>query len=317
MTTRKGELSGTVCAIIGGGGFLGANLAIALKAEGAEVRAFGRTRYFRAPLEGVRWMGGTLNDSQKLSTLLDGVDVVFHLAGTSTPASAETNRVEDARSSILGTISLLDLCRNLNVNRVVFASSGGTIYGNSPNIPFSESTSPRPISTYGINKLAAEQYFQLYNRSLGMKNVVLRISNPYGPFQHGLKNQGVIPIFLRKALMRERLKIWGDGNVIRDYIFSADVAQAMVAAAQYDGNAAVFNIGSGIGRSLNQVIADLATILSHDIQVDYAPSRGFDVPASVLDCSLARRELGWSATSDWLTSLRTTADWVREDLGFD
>jgi len=175
MIARKGELSGTVCAIIGGGGFLGANLAIALKTEGAEVRAFGRTRYFCAPLEGVRWMKGSLNDSQKLSTLLDGVDVVFHLAGTSTPASAETSRVEDARSSILGTISLLDLCRNLNVNRLVFTSSGGTIYGNSPNTPFSEATSPRPISTYGINKLAAEQYFQLYNRSFGMKDVVLRI----------------------------------------------------------------------------------------------------------------------------------------------
>ena len=200
MNPSGGKLSGTVCTIVGGGGFLGANLAMALRAEGAEVRAFGRTRHFDEPLEGVLWMGGTLDDLQKLSILLDGVDVVFHLVGTSTPASAETSRVEDVKSSILGTIGLLDLCRSLNVKRVVFTSSGGMIYGNSLKTPFAETTTPHPVSTYGINKLAAEQYFQMYNRNYGMRNLVLRIANPFGAYQHGLKNQGVIPVFLRKAL---------------------------------------------------------------------------------------------------------------------
>lgn len=308
-------LAGAICVIVGGGGFLGANLAIALRALGAEVRAFGRTRYFEEPLKGVHWMSGTLDDMQKLSSLIDGADVVFHLAGTSTPASAEANRQEDVRGSVLGTINLLDLCRTLGVERVVFTSSGGTVYGNSPAVPFSEETLPQPISSYGINKLAAEYYFQLYNRTYGMKNVVLRVANPFGLYQHGLKNQGAIPIFARKALAGEPLKIWGDGSVTRDYLFGADVAQAMIAAATYEGSEAVFNIGSGIGRSLNELITDLSTVLEQEIAVEYQPARGLDVPVSVLDCTRAANELNWRADSDWLTALRTTCDWARADMG--
>ena len=315
MSSPAGALSGAVCVIVGGGGFLGANLALALRAMGADVRAFGRTKYFDAPLKGAQWISGSLNDLQKLSTLIDGADVVFHLAGTSTPASAETNRQEDVKGSILGSLNLLDLCRTLKVDRVVFTSSGGTVYGNSPHVPFTETTSPQPISSYGINKLAAEFYFQHYNRIYGTKNVVLRIANPFGAYQHGLKNQGAIPIFARKAIAGETLKIWGDGSVIRDYIYVGDVAQAMIGAATYGGSEPVFNIGSGVGRSLNDLIADLGTVLGHNIEVDYHPPRGFDVPASVLDCTLAAEELGWSADSDWLTSLRTTCDWVRKDMG--
>ena len=314
MIQNDSSLSGAVCAIIGGGGFLGANLALALKAAGAEVRAFGRTRYFDAPLENVRWMNGTLNDLQKLSVLLTGVDVVFHLAGTSTPSSAETNRTEDVQGSILGTIHVLDLCRELNVNRVIFTSSGGTVYGNVSNPPFSESTTPEPISAYGINKLAAEQYLRMYNRSYGMKNIVLRIANPFGPFQHGLKNQGIIPIFLRKALLDQPLKIWGNGSATRDYVFGADVAQAMLAAARYEGNESVFNVGSGVGRSINEVIHDLEHVLGREIVREYTPARNIDVSVSVLECSLAKRELGWFARSEWLTALEATRDWISEDL---
>jgi len=308
-------LAGAVCVIVGGGGFLGANLALALRAQGAEVRAFGRTRYFDAPLKGVRWMGGTLDDMQKLSNLIDGADVVFHLAGTSTPASAEANRLEDVKGSVLGTINLLDLCRTLKVDRVIFTSSGGTVYGDAPDAPFTEKTLPQPISSYGINKLSAEFYFQLYNTTYGMKNVVLRIANPFGPYQHGLKNQGVIPIFMRKALAGEPLRIWGDGSVTRDYLFGEDVAQAMIAAATYTGPEAVFNIGSGVGRSLNEVIGNLETVLARQIAVEYRPARGLDVPVSVLDCALAARELNWHPQSDWCTALRTTCDWIREDMG--
>ena len=200
------------------------------------------------------------------------------------------------------------------MNRIVFASSGGTVYGNSEHTPFAETTPPHPISAYGVNKLAAEHYLKIYNRNYGMKNLALRIANPFGRYQHGFKNQGVIPIFARKALSGERLKIWGDGSVTRDYIFGADVAQAMAISARYDGKEEVFNIGSGVGRSLNEVITDLSAVLGRKIEVDYADSRGFDVPVSVLDCSLAKQELGWSATSSWLTSLRITCDWIRQDM---
>lgn len=311
----SGALSGAVCVIVGGGGFLGANLAPALLALGAEVRVFGRTRYFDEPLAGTRWMSGTLDEMQKLASLMDGADVVFHLAGTSTPASAEANRHEDVKGSVSGTINLLDLCRTLGVERVIFTSSGGTVYGKATDAPFAETTLPQPISTYGINKLSAEYYFQLYNRTYGMKNRVLRIANPFGRYQHGLKNQGAIPIFARRALAGKPLTIWGDGTVTRDYLYGEDVARAMIAAATYEGADAVFNIGSGIGRSLNALIADLETVLEQPIAVTYEPARGLDVPVSVLDCNRAARELDWRAESDWLAALKTTCNWVRSDMG--
>lgn len=308
-------LSGAVCVVVGGGGFLGAHLAPALRAAGAEVRAYGRTRYYEAPLEGVRWTSGSLTDAAALSDLLTGADVVFHLAGSSTPAGAEADRRGDVDGAILGTIDLLDLCRARGVGRMVFTSSGGTVYGNAPGAPYTEETLPQPISTYGINKLAAEHYVQLYNRNHGMRNLVLRIANPFGPYQHGLKNQGVVPIFARRALEGKALTIFGDGSATRDYLYAPDAARAMVAAAAYAGTQTVFNVGSGIGRSLNDVIADLERVLAMDIPVHYQPPRGLDVPVSVLDCSRAAAELGWRAGSDWLQALRVTADWVRADMG--
>lgn len=308
------DLSGMTFAIIGGGGFIGAHLALALKARNATVKAYGRTRYFDEPLAGVDWMSGTLDDLQKLATFVDGADVVIHLAGTSTPASAEASRISDVATSIGGAITVLDLCRNAKIERVIFASSGGTVYGDALSPPFSEDVLPRPISSYGINKLAAEMYFGLYNRTYGMRNVVLRISNPFGPYQHGLKNQGVIPIFIRNALQGQTIRIWGDGSVTRDYLYGGDVAEAAIAAALYEGQEHVFNIGSGVGRSLNDVVASISDTLGTDLPVEYVGSRAIDVPTSVLDCARAKKELGWSSATGWMHALATTTEWVRKEM---
>jgi UDP-glucose 4-epimerase len=308
------DLTGKTCAIIGGGGFLGIHLARALRSHGAEVRAYGRSLYFPEALKDMHWMSGTLDELQKLAAFLDGTDCVFHLASTSTPASSEANRQQDVMNAVVGSLNLLDLCVKLGLERVVFASSGGTVYGNAGLAPFNEKTAPKPISTYGINKLSAEFYFQLFNRTSGMRNVVLRIANPFGPYQHVLKRQGVIPIFMRQALEGKPIKIWGDGSATRDYLFGADVANAMVRAAVYMGPDCVFNIGSGIGRSLSDIVGDLRGILDMDPNVEFLPSRSLDVPSSVLDCSLAARELGWRPTTPWAEALRETLRWTRDDI---
>lgn len=308
------DLAGKTCAIIGGGGFLGIHLAKALQRHGADVRAYGRSLYFPEALKGALWMQGTLEEVQKLSAFLDGADCVFHLAGTSTPASSEANRQQDVANAVIGSLSLLDLCVKLGIGKVVFASSGGTIYGDAASPPFSEDTTPNPISAYGINKLSAEFYFRLFNRTCGMQNVVLRIANPFGPYQHVLKRQGVIPIFIRQALEGKSIRIWGDGTATRDYLFGADVAEAMVAAAVYEGTESVFNIGSGAGRSLNDILTALRDVLDMEQDIQYLPSRTLDVPSSVLDCSLAARELGWRPATAWHDALRETYRWTLEDI---
>lgn len=308
------DLAGRTYAIIGGGGFLGVHLAQALKQHGAEVRAYGRSLYFPEALKSVDWMSGTLEETQKLSAFLDGADCVFHLAGTSTPASSEANRQQDVANAVIGSLNLLDLCIKLGIDKVVFASSGGTVYGDAASPPFSERTTPNPISTYGINKLSAEFYFRLYNRTCGMRNVILRIANPFGPYQHVLKRQGVIPIFIRQALEGKPIRIWGDGTVTRDYLFGSDVAEAMVAAAQHDGPESVFNIGSGVGRSLNDILASLQDVLGVEPDIQYQPSRSLDIPSSVLDCTLAAQVLGWRARTPWSDALRETWQWTRDDI---
>lgn len=308
------DLAGRTYAIIGGGGFLGVHLAQALKQHGAEVRAYGRSLYFPEALKSVDWMSGTLEETQKLSAFLDGADCVFHLAGTSTPASSEANRQQDVANAVIGSLNLLDLCIKLGIGKVVFASSGGTVYGDAASPPFSERTTPNPISTYGINKLSAEFYFRLYNRTCGMRNVILRIANPFGPYQHVLKRQGVIPIFIRQALEGKPIRIWGDGTVTRDYLFGSDVAEAMVAAAQHDGPESVFNIGSGVGRSLNDILASLQDVLGVEPDIQYQPSRSLDIPSSVLDCTLAAQVLGWRARTPWSDALRETWQWTRDDI---
>lgn len=308
------RLEGKTCVVVGGGGFLGAQLTPKLVALGAKVRVFGRTRYFARPLYGAHWTSGTLDDVEKLVAVLSGADIVFHFAGASSPAGAEANRISDLSTNVGGSVALMDLCRHSGVGRIVFASSGGTIYGDAGLPPFSETTLPRPISTYGINKLGVEHYLRLYNHLYGMRNVSLRMANPFGPYQHGTKQQGAISVFTRLMLEDGVIRIWGDGTATRDYLYGGDAADAMIAAALYDGGAEVFNIGSGVGRTLNEVVASLETVLGVTARVEYLPKRAFDVAASILDCRLAETELGWRASCDWNAALALTCDWIRQDV---
>lgn len=306
-------LAGSCCAIVGGGGFLGTTLAPILQQHGADVRIFARTFYFKDALSGMRLMPGSLDDTQKLSCFLEGADVVYHLAGSSMPATSELNRLADVDATLKNSISLLDSCLKLGIRKVIFVSSGGTVYGDAGLVACNESTMPQPQNSYGINKLAAEHYFILYNRLHGMSNIVLRVANPYGPFQTGLKKQGVIAVFAQRAIAGKPVEIMGDGYATRDYVFSHDVARAMLAAATYPGGTSTFNIGSGVGRTLNQVVDALREILNADISVEYKPSRIFDVKSNTLNCKLALRELSWSAKSDWMESLTNTCNWLKKE----
>lgn len=303
------SIEGTRFCVLGGTGFLGRHLCASLKREGAIVTSFGRSECNRS--EGVKHIRGDFFSFESVIDAICGSEVVFHLISASTPASAEADRRSDLIKNVGGTIRLLDACVEMGIKRVVFASSGGTIYGAAAEPPFSEDMLPKPISSYGISKLAAENYLRLYNRSHGMTNVALRISNPYGPLQIGHHGQGVVGTFMRKILAGERIDVWGDGSVIRDYIFVTDVAQAFVAAAGYDGPDDTINIGSGHGRRLREVVASLADVLDEPVDARYSARRGFDVPVSVLDCRKAKAELGWHPKVSWEDGLRATADWMR------
>lgn len=310
MNNAAANLSHMRCAVLGAGGFIGTNLCRALVGQVDSLRAFGRRQSFPGALRGCDWMSGDFTDPSSLPAAIAGCDVVYHLVNASTPASANIDKVADLNANVVSTLHLLDACREVGVRRIVFVSSGGTIYGIPDQVPTPETAPTNPITGYGISKLAIEKYLGLYEHLYGLEYQVLRVANPFGPYQTALKSQGVIAAFIRRALVEKPIEIWGDGSVTRDYVYIDDVVEALMLAATYDGPYRTFNIGSGEGRSLNEIVVSMSKLLGVEILVNRRPARGVDVPVSVLDTSLATKYLGWRPRTDFERGLSATISWM-------
>ena len=233
------------CVVLGGGGFIGTNLCRALNGKVAELRAFGRRQSFPDALEGIQWIPGDFRDTASVAAVISGCDVVFHLVTGSTPGSGNVNMASDLEDNVVSTIHLLEACRAQGVKRVIFVSSGGTVYGIPREVPTPETAATNPICAYGITKLMVEKYLQLFEHLYGLEYRILRVSNPFGPYQTALRSQGVIAAFLGRGIRNESLEIFGDGSTIRDYIFIDDVVDALIKGATNLGHERVFRPRSG------------------------------------------------------------------------
>lgn len=297
--------------VLGAGGFIGTNLCQSLVRKGHSVRAFGRSQLFPKAMQGCEWIQGDFSDPTSVAIAISGCDVVFHLVNATTPASANVDKVADLNANVASTLHLLDACRETGVRRVVFVSSGGTIYGIPDQVPTPETSPTNPITAYGISKLTIEKYLGLYEYLYRLEYRVLRVANPFGPYQTALKNQGVIAAFVRRALAGKPIEMWGDGNVIRDYLYIDDVVEALMLAATHDGSGRIFNIGSGEGRSLNDIVAEVGKLLRVEILVDRRPGRPVDVPVSILDSTLAAKDLNWRPRTVFEDGLGSTIAWMK------
>lgn len=306
------------CVIFGGGGFIGSAIADRLLLDGHSLRIFERPRVqpYRKFLEDeqVEWIAGDLQSEHDVDASIEGMDVVLHLVSTTLPKSSNDDPVYDVQSNLVGTLQMLNAMATNGVRRIIFISSGGTVYGTPIHIPINEMHPTEPIVSYGIIKLAIEKYLFLYHRLHGIRPTILRVANPYGERQRVETAQGAVGVFLHQALSGEALEIWGDGAVTRDYIYISDVADAFASAIDYTGEERLFNIGSGVGVSLNGLIACMEEILGHPIERRFLPQRIFDVPINVLDNSLAKRELKWAPKVSLPDGLQRTADWMKIDL---
>lgn len=305
----------TTCTVLGGAGFIGSHLVDALLEANYRVKVFERPHVDRlrqlAARAGVEAFTGDFLDSRSLSAALRGTEVVFHLVSTTLPKSSSDNPEYDIESNVVGTLRLLALCRELRVRKIVFVSSGGTVYGLPRRLPVDEEHATFPICSYGIHKLTIEKYLHLAKRSNGLEYCVLRPANVYGPRQRLDIAQGAVAVFLDRALRGQPIQIWGDGSVVRDYVYVGDAAEALVKAAGFEGEPRIFNIGSGMGISLNDLVAEISKLTGRDVEVQYSAARNVDVPANVLDCSRARQHLGWSARTPFAEGLRRTFEWMR------
>ncbi len=279
--------------VIGGNGFLGSSLVEALRKAGHAVRVLDRTPARRdVDWAGTEYLLGGLEDAGTLESALEGIEGVFHLASSTVPGTSNRDPVFDVESNLVGALRLIEAMQRADTRRIVYFSSGGTVYGNPDASPVREDHPLRPISSYGVVKVAIENYLMMYWRLGLLDPLVLRPSNPYGPRQSTSGVQGAIAAFLGRALSGEGVSIWGDGTIVRDYLYIEDLVAAAV-AAMTSGECGVLNVGSGAGHSLNEVCELIRDVTGRDLPVQYLPGRDFDVSRIVLDIDAATSRLGW------------------------
>lgn len=282
--------------ITGGAGFLGSHLANRLFALGHYIRVLddlsGGDPNSLNP--GINFNRGDVRDIPKLWALLQGIDVVYHLAArVSVPASVLYPR-EYNDVNVGGTVALLEACRDVGVQRVILGSSA-TVYGNQPEQPVNEEMLPRPAVPYAVSKLAAEQYLFNIGQLSGFETVALRIFNTYGPGQHlPPVHAPVIPQFVQQIIGHGSVVINGDGQQTRDFVYVDDVVEALVRAADApDVNQTIINVGSGVAVSMNELVAQIAQTVGEKASVLHNRDASGGIDRLVADGSKARRLLGY------------------------
>lgn len=296
--------------IIGAGGFIGTNLELFLVRKGFRVISVSRSWLNTEEISSLTRVTADIVESRVLERIVDGADFVFHLAHGTTPASSMKDLHSDLLGSVPPSLSLIEACASADA-KLIFMSSGGTIYGIPSEIPTPENSVLQPISGYGISKLVIEKYLNLFSFHKKLRYSILRLANPYGPWQTGIHGQGVIGLWVQQAIQDQPIQIWGNGETLRDYIYIEDVINAIWAVIQYNGPSDVFNIGNGVGYNLNQIMSMLSQQLGKDVKHEYVLDRYVDIPISVLDISKAINLLSWKPTTSLTDGLSLTYDWFR------
>jgi len=299
--------------VTGGAGFIGSNLVDQLLGRGHEVHVVddlssGKESNLEAALAaGVTLHTADIRDGDAMRDLFAGVkpEVVFHLAAQIDVRVSVADPAYDARTNVEATANLLETGRVNGVRRFVFASTGGAIYGVTDVMPTPENTEARPMAPYGTSKLCAEQYLGLYERLHGMSTVALRFGNVYGPRQDVHGEAGVIAIFCGRLRRGEDLRVFGDGEQTRDYIYVGDLVEAIATAGEGDATGAI-NLGTEEETSVLRVAELLQVHAGATSPIDFQPARLGEIQRSVLDAGRAREVLGWSAATRIDEGLRLT-----------
>jgi len=298
--------------ILGGCGFIGSALAAKLRAEGFDVTLLDPLPP-RDPRFRDRWIPGRMEDVPPTETILRPGMTVVHLAWTSLPEPSNRDPYGDVASNLLPSLRWLEGCVETGVSRVIFMSSGGTVYGIPRARPIVEEHPTEPICSYGIGKLAVEKYLALFRRLHDLPYIVLRASNVYGPGKDPFGRQGAINVFLGNVARGEPIRIWGDGGVVRDYIFIEDLLALFLRCidTRIGDETPLFNAGSGEGHSLRDIVDRIHAVTGTDPKVEWTAGRMVDVPANVLDIGKARKRFDWTPGIPLDEGIRRTWDWVR------
>lgn len=305
------------CLLLGGSGFIGSHLVELLIEEGFQVRVFSLSAACSNRLASVahrvELAGGDFRDTRALANAVRGCAYVYHLIATTVPSTSNRDPVFDVETNLISTLRLLEICVREKVRQIIFSSSGGTIYGTTDTKPIPETNPTEPRSSYGITKLTIEKYLKLFHALYGLDYTVLRIGNCYGPRLPVTGEQGVVGVFLDLLRRGKPIVLWGDGSVRRDYVYVSDVARAFRAALGQQSPFKVFNIGTGVGTSLLELIGLIERVTGRRGRILNEPARPADVPVNILDPARARQYLRWVARTTLETGLLSTWNWVQAD----
>jgi len=320
--------------VTGGAGFIGSNVVDTLVKEGHEVTVLdnlstGKEENINPE---VKFYNIDLLDMESLEFVFRELkpDVVNHHAAQIDVRKSVEDPAFDAETNIIGSINLFKLSINYGVRRIIFSSTGGALYGELENLPATEDTPIEPLSPYGVAKYCAENYLNYFKRlyelrdrhaslrsahddkeerSVGIERVILRYANVYGPRQDPLGEAGVVAIFTGKILKGEKPVIFGDGTQTRDYVYVEDVVKANVLALE--GKEGIYNIGTGIETSVNELIKVFSKVLGREIKPEYAPPRIGEVHRISLDADMAKKELGFVPKYSLPEGILKTIEWYK------
>jgi UDP-glucose 4-epimerase len=303
------------CCIIGGTGFIGSYLVPLLQSSGRELTVIGRnSRPTRLLPEGVRYLSGDYGDAGFLAPALRSMDEVILLAYSSVPKTSFEHPIEDILTNLPAAVTLFRLAAEQGIAKCIFVSSGGTVYGKAECVPISEEHPTNPISPYGITKLAIEKYAHLYHELNSLPVVCVRPGNGYGAGQLPFVGQGFVATAIASILKGDEITLFGSGDTIRDYLHVSDMAGGITAALEKGIAGEIYNLGSGIGKTNQDVLAVLAPLAEEAgllPRIRTAPGRRFDVPCNLLDPAKLKQHTGWLAAVPFEEGIRDTWQWYR------
>jgi len=301
--------------VTGGAGFIGSNVVGALVEKGHKVvvpddLSTGKKENLNP---NAQFFNIDLRDKDALEEVFQNIkpEVVYHIAAQIDVRKSAADPAFDASVNVIGSINLFELAVKYNIRRVIFSSTGGALYGEPENLPADENTLVAPLAPYGVSKYCTEQYLNYFKRMYEIERVILRYANVYGPRQDPLGEAGVIAIFTGRILNGENPIIYGDGNQTRDYVYVEDIVKANLLSI--DGKQGIYNIGTGIETSVNELVKMFSTVLNKDIKPVYKPPRKGEVQRIALDGTKAKGELGFVPQFSLEEGLRKTIKWYEEN----
>lgn len=297
--------------VLGAKGFIGSHVIDRLCNTEHFVKAFFRSGDMAN--HDVTVIRGDFSDHAKLAEALTGVDLVIHCISSTVPSSSELDPVSDVQSNLVNTLGLMQLMQKMKVPKLIYLSSGGTVYGNPLQSPVTEEHPLNPISCYGVVKVSIEKFLSISDSIWGVSTLILRPSNVFGEGQSHAGAQGIISTLLKNSIQNRDTTIFGNGESVRDYLYVKDLADLIFASLDFK-KSGVYNAGCGVGMSVNQIISTVNEIYPGDVGVNYIPQRSFDVKEVVLDISKATEDFGWTPYRDFRDSVNSQYIQLRDLL---